>query len=169
MCHFRVVFTWYLHCTRRSTYAVYYIISNVYRLQLQTAYQQFIKFMKTNIEITLTRVLKPSIWEENISCYIYMYIITDLLQIVVIPTALVNLTPICFCVHCNVLTSTIAGYFILVSKDANIVLKVCLSNLYFLFVMKYSLRICDVLVVLMDGKGEREREGTCGWVRKRIN
>lgn len=29
--------------------------------------------------------------------------------------------------------------------------------------MKYSLRICDVLVVLMDGKREREREteGMC--------
>ena len=77
--------------------------------------------MKTNIQITLTHVLKPSIWEENISCYIYMYIITNLLKIVIIPTALVNLTPKCFCVHCNVLTSTIAGYFILVSKDANIV------------------------------------------------
>lgn len=50
-----------------------------------------------------------------------MYIITNLLKIVIIPTALVNLTPKCFCVHCNVLTSTIAGYFILVSKDANIV------------------------------------------------
>jgi hypothetical protein len=50
-----------------------------------------------------------------------MYIITNLLTIVVIPTALVNLTPICFCVHCNVFTSTVAGYFTLVSKDANVV------------------------------------------------